>query len=176
MAASCKSPRVVPFQSRRAITTLAEMAKAQAARIGKRIRERRDELDLTQRELADLMTAAPGVGSQEVSNWERGLHRPNDTNLELLAEALQTTEADLVAGPHSERQPAGDTPDVIGSLNGNSAPGDTDELRAQLDRIEENQQNLIAIIEAQAESTSRLLDSKLEGLLLELDRRRRRAS
>jgi transcriptional regulator with XRE-family HTH domain len=148
--------------SRRANTLLAQMA--DLAR-GERIKTLREGRHLTQPAVADEI----GVTLRAYQAWE-ATGALKWENAKKLAAFYKVDAQDLWSG--DERL---DTPDVIGSLNGNSASGDTDELRAQLDRIEENQQNLIAIIEAQAESTSRLLDSKLEALLLELDRRRRRA-
>lgn len=62
-------------------------------RIGNNIREAREEKGFTQKHLARLLDqlaeAEPGAyDSQTVSRWERGLNRPSDENLELLAEAL----------------------------------------------------------------------------------------
>lgn len=141
MATSCKSPRLVPFPSRRAVTTLADMAKAQTERLGRRIRERRDELELTQKQLAALMTDSPSVDAQQISNWERGKHKPSDDNLEILAGALDTTIADLYSGPVSERKPKGETPDLMGQVNGSDADqlvllrDEVQELSAKVDRL-----------------------------------------
>ncbi len=62
------------------------MAAEYVQRIGQRIKERRDEKHMTQLELA---RALPGtVGSDQVSRWERGLHKPSDETLEQIAEIL----------------------------------------------------------------------------------------
>lgn len=53
--------------------------------IGKRLRAMRNRMHLTQRQLADLLGAAEGT----VSEWERGLKRPNG---QLLAKATALLE------------------------------------------------------------------------------------
>ena len=55
------------------------------ATIAANIRAARDAKGLTQRELARL---AGDVDPLQVSRWERGLHRPSDTNVYELAKAL----------------------------------------------------------------------------------------
>lgn len=62
------------------------MAAEHAERIGARIKAAREDLGLTQNELADRM-AGKSDGTQ-VSKWERGANRPTDTNLEQIAKAL----------------------------------------------------------------------------------------
>ena len=52
--------------------------------VGANIRRARDDAGLLQRELG----AALGIGTQQVSDWERGAYRPNDENLLRIAEAL----------------------------------------------------------------------------------------
>jgi transcriptional regulator with XRE-family HTH domain len=176
MATSCKSPRYVPSQTGRLVTTLAAVAKAQTERLGRRIKERREELDLKQREVAARMAASPSTDAQMVSKWERGEHRPNDDNLEILADALETTVADLVSGPLSERPAKAATPDAMAALDGKPAAGD--ELHAQLDRIEQALSGLAEVLDAmgtQNEARAEQFDSKLEALRRALDRRVRRA-
>lgn len=78
-----------------------------------RIAERRGELGLTQEQVADLMQDAhkkrnPDAGpdktrGQMVSDWERAVNEPSPAKLELLADALETTVADLNAGPKADR-------------------------------------------------------------------------
>jgi transcriptional regulator with XRE-family HTH domain len=73
------------------------MAAEYVARMGARIRERREELGMTQRELAD---AIPGkADSNQVSKWERGGHRPSDSTLEHIAKALKVTPAYFMVSP-----------------------------------------------------------------------------
>jgi transcriptional regulator with XRE-family HTH domain len=64
------------------------MASEMAARIGARLKKRREELGLNQREVSDRMHNR-SVTNQHVSNWERGVYRPSDENLEDLAQALE---------------------------------------------------------------------------------------
>lgn len=100
------------------------MAGEQATRIGARIRERRKELGLeTQRELADLIDV-PTINNQVVSNWERGVARPSDENMQRLATALKVEQAYFYAEPEPR-----ESPDLMGALT-------QPDVRDQLDRIE----------------------------------------
>jgi transcriptional regulator with XRE-family HTH domain len=105
-----------------------QMAK-EAAQIGGRIRELREEKGLSQRSLADLLPGS--TQGTDVSRWERGQHVPNTGTLEHIAEVLDTSIADLRSGPRPERGP---TPDVLGKLDGGSS---------QLDQIEETLEELV---------------------------------
>jgi transcriptional regulator with XRE-family HTH domain len=73
--------------------------------MGARIRQRRRMLHLSQEEVARRM---PGViNGQRISLWERGLHRPQDENLEALAEVLEVSVGWLQWGrePAVEEEP-----------------------------------------------------------------------
>src|SRR5438128_2135398 len=82
------TPRMRTSQPpRRRLVTTDELARRRfqlmavewVIQMGARIRERREALHLTQRELAALL---PGnVGDQQVSKWERGVHKPGDATL-----------------------------------------------------------------------------------------------
>lgn len=166
MTTSRNTTRFVRFQTERAVTTLAEMAREQTERLGRRIRERREELGLGQRDVADRMTDFPKVSDQYVSKWERGKNRPDDEHLDALAVALETTTADLVAGPLSERAPRPEeTPDLIGAMNGDrGAVPNVEALQAQLDRIERGQTELRTMLivllgHFQLEEDRRVLDA-----------------
>lgn len=94
------------------------------------MRERREELGLTQPQVADRF---PGlsVTKDYISRWERGAVEPGEDYLGLAAEALETTVADLMAGPISERKPKGPTPDL--SLVPEPEPDDRiSQLEAQI--------------------------------------------
>lgn len=119
------------------------MALEHVERRAARIRERRLELGLTQEDLADRMIeihrrrnpdAPPDrTRGQMVSDWERAVNAPTGRKLELLAEALETTVADLTAGPKSERTKPSGTPDLLSV--GQSQPSDSD-LGSRLDHME----------------------------------------
>jgi transcriptional regulator with XRE-family HTH domain len=144
------------------------MAAEHVERIGQRIRERREELGLSRDDLARKM---PGkTNGNAIYRWERGRHEARPDALEALADALEVPVAYFFVDEPDKAV----TPDPF-ARNGNSAPGDTDELRAQLDRIEQRQTDLAALIEAQAEATSQQFSAMLEELRRELDQRRRRA-
>lgn len=85
------------------------------------MRERRQELGLKQREVAERI---PGkTESKDVSRWESGHHLPQSDTLGRIADALETTIADLRAGPLAERPEKGPTPDPL--AGGDSAMAET---------------------------------------------------
>lgn len=102
----------------------------EAERIGARMRERRTELGLKQREVADRI--AGSTEGKDVSRWENGKHRPQGDTLDAIATALQTTVDDLYAGPRADRE-AKPTPDLLGT---NSEPEWLPEIREQLAAIQ----------------------------------------
>src|SRR5690349_5848796 len=55
--------------------------------MGAKIRQRREELELTQEDVAREMRGR--VTGSRVSLWERGKHRPHDDSLEELARVLR---------------------------------------------------------------------------------------
>lgn len=104
------------------------MAAQRAEKIGARMRERREQLGLKQREIADRVPVA-SVTADYVGRWERGIVEPSAAYLDLIAAALETSVADLMAGPLSERKPQGETPDPF-------ANGHSQHIAERLDRIE----------------------------------------
>lgn len=60
--------------------------------VGSRIRDKRKELKLTQKELGDLVNAS----SQVISNWERGYTTPNSEDVKLLSKALNVSSSFLI--------------------------------------------------------------------------------
>lgn len=86
--------------------------------VGMRIRMRRDELGLTQQDLA----RAVGVTFQQVQKYERGTNRVSASRLIQIAERLKTTGSALLGEDGSE------TAEIQGSLL--SEPGAIDLLRA----------------------------------------------
>lgn len=67
---------------------------AAAREIGRRVRERRLLLGLTQREVAD----AVGVSREQVSKWEKGAKHLSLGSLLLLGPALGVDPGELVRG------------------------------------------------------------------------------
>lgn len=110
------------------------MAHAHVVRLGKRIKQRREEFRFSQHGLAGKM--GPSVTGSTVSRWERGKHKPRDDYLEQLATALQTTVADLQAGPHGE---PGETPPLMEKVNGAGS-----EVAQRLARVEALLETLVA--------------------------------
>lgn len=75
--------------------------------IGAFIRDRRLQLELTQQQLADKL----GVTDKAVSKWERSVSYPDITILRELADALEVSVSELLAGERDER-PAPVPPEV----------------------------------------------------------------
>lgn len=92
------------------------MASQHAARIGARIRERREEVGLTQGQLARQIPGSVDVN--QISRWERGVHRPHDDTLAQMAEALDVD----VSYFHSDAPEPG-TADLMGTLKPTASPG-----------------------------------------------------
>lgn len=117
------------------------MAAEYVERIGGRIRQRREELELSRDDLARKM---PGkTTGNQIYRWEKGRHEPQPDTLEALAHALKVDVAYFFAGPSS----GGATPDLMATVNGNQ-PDDLQQIQAQLDRIEQTVNRLREFIEA----------------------------
>jgi transcriptional regulator with XRE-family HTH domain len=134
MAASVKLPTDFGTTDRLEALRLQLMAGELASRIGARIREAREDLGINQRQLADRIPS-DAVNNQRVSDWERGVNKPSDRYMKMIATALDRpvgwfyTEASV------------ETPDLMEALNGNgNGP-------SQLDRIEEKLDRLLAVVE-----------------------------
>lgn len=128
------------------------MAAEHVVRMGRRIAQRREELGLSQNDLARLM---PGkVGAQQVSKWERGLHKPHPETLEHLAKALQTTVAHFMLD-----EPQAGTPDLMGKL----ADVENGELVEVLRRLVERQAAVEAALAELAEHVAAALPGASQG-------------
>lgn len=105
-------------------------------RIGARIRERREELDLTRRALSNLMQGS--VTENDLYRWETARHRPQDDTLADLARALEVDPAYFMT---ERAQPPTAGPDLLAVLDGGVAShlervdGKLDALNAKLDAI-----------------------------------------
>ena len=71
---------------------MAKLTKATGIIVGERLKELREERDMTCRDLA----IAAGVSSQSIVNWENGICIPQERKLERVAEALDVELAVLV--------------------------------------------------------------------------------
>ena len=81
-------------------------------RLGGFISQRRRELGLTQRELAERVH----VTDKAVSKWERGLSYPDVTLLEPLAAALELTVGELMACRAGAAEPGGEQEEPMETL------------------------------------------------------------
>lgn len=122
MSASVKPGSHFGTKSRLDALRLRLMASEMAEQIGERIRQRRMQLGLKQRELADLLNE-PAIDNQRISDWERGVNKPSERYMQSLARAL---ERDVAWFYGSGKGP---TPDLMAG-NGNS------EREERLERIE----------------------------------------
>lgn len=119
-----------------------EMASEHVKRMGARIKDRREELGLTQKQLADLVGGA--TDGNQVSKWERGANRPTDARLEKIAEALQVQPAYFHTPP-----PAGGTGDLMTAFSPE---------RSQLDRIEAKLDAILAHFDLVVPTPSEVAD------------------
>ncbi len=60
--------------------------------IGKRIRKYREDRKLSQKDLADMI----GVSNSRISNWEKGINRPDADMLADLCRALKVSPSELL--------------------------------------------------------------------------------
>lgn len=95
-------PSNVPSKNRVELLRLATRMAEEAELIGGRMAELREQLGLTQREVAELLPGS--TQGSDVSRWETGKHRPAQETLPHIAKALKTTVADLHLGPLAKRK------------------------------------------------------------------------
>jgi transcriptional regulator with XRE-family HTH domain len=118
----------VPSTTSQRKARFAFMATLYREQVGARIRARREELGLTQRQLADRI----GVESQTVSRWERGANLGKETNLEAVASGLEWTVEELMAGIEAPRRRSS-PPDLDEMLGGQ--PGWAIRLERKVDEL-----------------------------------------
>jgi len=125
-------PPNVPSKSRAYLLRLAARMAEEAELIGRRMAERRIELGLTQREVAERMPGS--TQGSDVSRWARGKHSPEP--MPQIAEALATTIADLVSGPLAERAAKEqDAPDLLDKLSEKTSNGQLSALRGEVAQL-----------------------------------------
>lgn len=120
------------------------MASEMASRVGERMRTRREELGLKQRDVADRIDD-PAVSNQHVSNWERGVYEPSDRYRAKIVQALEVNDWSYFV---TVEDPTAPTPDLMTALNNGQ---DITELflsfTATVERLERKIDELTARIE-----------------------------
>jgi len=127
------------------------MAAEMAERVGARMRERREELGLTQAQVA--LRIAGKATSDQVSRWERGRHQPQD--LAPIAQALEVDPSYFIVPAPDKTS----TPDL-------SKPLDTDQAR--LVALLESVEGLLKKQNQLLDRQSRILE-KIEGATARVD-------
>lgn len=130
MTTSVKSATHFGTTNRLDALRLQLMATEVVHRVGRRIKERRLEMGLNQGQLAARI-AGDAVNNQRVSDWERGVNKPSERYMELIAAALERPIAWFYAEDNTE-----ETADLMGALR--STPSQLDRLEAKLDAIIEH--------------------------------------
>lgn len=128
------------------------MAGEVALRFGQRARQRRLELGLKQREVAERMGGA--VTKQHISDWERGYNEPSDRYKLQLVEALAVPDVSWFY-----EAPNAPTPDVLAGRGG-----------SQLDRIEANIDEILRLLRGEDETTAAVEEELVGRLPDELSR------
>lgn len=129
MIGTVKARTQVGIDERRTALRLQLMATDVSKLFGQRMRFRREELHLKQREVADRIRAeAPerACDKQRVSDWERGLNLPDDDYKEAIVTALEVDGLGYFFQPLG----ASEQPDLLDTLKGVDEP-------SQLGRIED---------------------------------------
>lgn len=111
------------------------MASDMARQVGARIAQARKEKKWTQRQVADAMDVKPSIDKSRISEWERGVHIPNERYMNLIAKALEHE----VAWFYAEDD---ETPDLVATLNGDV--DQLDRIEAKLDALKEWVSELLA--------------------------------
>lgn len=139
--------------------------------VGSRIRKLRNEIRLTQRELANKVNVSPQV----ISNWERGYTDPSHDDIKLLSEALKCS-ADYILGntenkksdwnpelpeltAKDERDIAKDLEEMLNNLNSEDGYAAFDG-RSMEDMDEEDKELLIASLENSLRLAKRMAKQK----------------
>jgi transcriptional regulator with XRE-family HTH domain len=140
MAASVKIANGIATTNRLDALRLRLVAGETAKRVGERIRDRRLELGLNQRQLAERIPN-DAVNNQRVSDWERGVHQPSERHLKQLATALEVDVAYFYAAPEVDIA----TPPLLNVLEGGEAKAD--EILSMLKQLVERQDVIEAKID-----------------------------
>lgn len=156
MAASVKSTTNFGIAERAESLRLQFMATEQSRRIGARIRERRKELGLTQKQVAAKM-ASEAVDNQHISDWERAINEPSERYLLELVDALDVPDFSYFY----ETPDRDEAPDLMGAFS-------PDDLAARLAAMDQKLDDLVLmmarlIAAAAVEQDERTGDEGREG-------------
>lgn len=144
MSASVKVIRNFGTKSRLDALRFQIVAGEMAERIGARIKQRRLELGLNQRELADRI-GIDSVDNQRISDWERAVNKPSERYLNAVADALERSVSWFYETDKRE------TPDLMTTVNGTN-PDRLARIEKMLEAAEQQRQDLRAQIEQQNEN------------------------
>lgn len=146
---SVKSATNSAIDERLKTLRLQVMASETAKRVGARIRQRREQMGLNQRQFAELFDDSSAVTNQHISNWERGINEPSERYMDELVRVTERDRAWFYSDPASDP-----SPDLMGALSEAQGLG-----ADRLDRIE---QKLDAVVEA----LTALASGELQAALL----------
>ena len=128
----------------------------QSRKVGARIAELRSQRGWEQKHLVARMAELgdTAINTNQLSRYENGGALPREKRLELFAEALDTTIADLQGGPAAERKAPADSP-----FDQLSAPASS----ADLARVEQNLLGKIAELGAEVAKVQAALSAQRES-------------
>jgi transcriptional regulator with XRE-family HTH domain len=155
MATSARARIETPITERVERLRLQLVAGQLAEQMAARIRRRRMELGLNQRELAERIPSAT-VSNQTVSLWERAVNQPTGRNLDMLVEALEVDHAYLYERQQDKSRP---TPNLMAVMSDES----------QLDRIEKMLESVLKRLDALERLPDQLADLEERNRRLQAD-------
>ena len=132
-----------------------DAARALARVVGANVKAARLEKGLNGRELADEIKKLDPERApvpQRVSDWERGVQKPDDRYLRSLSQILEKPIAWFYADHQAEVEGDG-APDLIADLNGSAASEQLDRIEAELIRL---RQAVAALVAGELERANRL--------------------
>jgi transcriptional regulator with XRE-family HTH domain len=128
----------------------------QARKFGARVAELRGKRGWKQRDLVAEMAKLGdlAINTNQLSRYEHGGAMPGEDRQQWFADALETTVADLHAGPMADRtEPKAGVLDALSSQNGAAEIG---ELHRKLEQILDQQAELLATISEVRDEQERL--------------------
>lgn len=136
----------------------------EAENFGGRMRERRRELRITQREVAERVEGK--TEGKDISRYETGKHLPGPDTRAAIARALETDLADLYQGPKAQRKkkPKPKASPLDGGGGGATSNERIDAIEGELSELRDDLSAALAVLadvaEAQAASAERIADSE----------------